>query len=253
MMAIGGVAHITMILLSICVGMFFFFTVKHANERMQNIIIVTLICVCVMGVFFLHGTHYGTMLDLKNLFVQMLQVCNFNFILLPLCLFKRNELARQYLFFFSMPMALSTFVSYPSDIEESMWYSIKCLTFWINHFLIVLIPFLMIAARKFKPRKEYVYKVVVCIFCYFSAAFIGNYALNGFSLEGPHNHSYTMESGSIMLLKPIYNLIPIPFVYLLPIAPVLFLFYWGITKLFQNYQINDNLELELEEKKGDLL
>lgn len=253
MMTLGGTAHILMILVSIVIGTFLFCVVKYSKERVQNVIIYAAIGVCVFGIFFLHGTRYFTTLDLKNLLIQMLQVCNFNFILLPLCLFKKNELARQYLFFFSMPMALSTFVSYPSDIEESMWYSIKCLTFWSNHFLIALTPCLMLATRKFKPRKEYVPKVVLCVFIYFLTAFVGNYILNGFSIEGPHNHSYTMESGAIMLLKPIYKLIPIPFVYLFPIAPVLLLFYWIVTKLFENYKTKDSFELKLEEKKGDLL
>lgn len=253
MMTIGGIPHVLMILISFVVGISLFFVVKYSSKKVQNLIIGLAILVCVMGIFFLHGTHYGTSFDLKNLLIQMLQVCNFNFILLPLCLFKRNELARQYLFFFSMPMALSTFVSYPSDVEGSMWYSIKCLTFWINHFLIAIIPLLMIATKRFKPRREYVLKVVLCILCYFLIAFIGNYVLNGFSIDGPHNHSYTMESGAIMLLKPIYNLIPIPFVYLLPVGPVLFVLYLFITKMFENYKTKDDFGVKFGCKKGDLL
>ena len=173
----------------------------------------------------------------------------FNFILLFLCIFKRNELARQYLLLFSMPMALSTFVSYPGDVEGAMWYSVVCLTFWINHFLIVLIPLLMVAARKLKPRKEYILKVITCIFAYFAIAFVGNYVLNGFSIDGDHNHSYTMGAGSIMLLKPIYELIPIPFVYLLPLVPPLLLIYWGIAKLLKNYEVNDSFGIKKIKKE----
>ena len=69
-----------------------------------------------------------------------------------------------------MPMAVSTFFSYPNDVEQSMWYSIKCLTFWCNHLLIVLIPIFMIATKRFKPRKEYVLKVVASVVCYFLIA-----------------------------------------------------------------------------------
>ena len=195
---------------------------------------------CVFGIFFLHGTRYFTDFTLDNLLIQQLQVCNFNFILLPLCMFKRNELARQYLFFFSMPMALSTFVSYPGDVESSMWYSVVCLTFWVNHFLIVMVPLLMLATHRFKPRLEYVPKVILCIFAYFAIAFIGNYILNGFAIDGAHNHSYTMGAGSIMLLKPIWEIIPIPFVYLLPVAPLLFLLYLLIAKLMKNYRVDEN-------------
>ena len=251
MMTIGGGAHLLMVISSCIIGIILCLIVKSVNEKTQNIIIGTSSTICVLGIFFLHCTHYGTTLDFKNLLVQMFQVCNFNFILLPLCLIKRNELARQYLFFFSMPMALSTFVSYPSDIEQSMWYSIVCLTFWINHFLIVIIPFMMIATKRFKPRKEYIWKVLICIFIYFLVAFIANYVLNDFSIEGAHNHSYTMDAGGIMLLKPIYKLIPIPFIYLLPVLPVLSLLYYLIAISFKNYKINDCLDTN--QKKGDIM
>ena len=250
MMTIGGTAHILMIMASIIIGVASFFVVKKVNEQTQNIIIFCLTGICVFGIFFLHGTHYFTRFDIENLMVQMLQVCNFNFILLPLCLFKKNELARQYLFFFSMPMALSTFVTFPSDIEESMWYSVECLTFWINHFLIALIPILMLATRRFKPRIEYVWKVVLCIFVYFLIAFIGNFILNGFSIMGPHNHSYTMEAGSIMILEPLFKLIPIPFVYLLPVLLVLSVIYYGVAKLFHKYNTHGNFGCVIKLKRG---
>lgn len=253
MMDIGGIAHILMIVASIIIGIILFLAIKHSSEKIQNVIIYTLVGICTSGIFFLHATKYGTTLDLKNLLIQMFQVCNFNFILLPLCLFKKNELARQYLFFFSMPMALSTFVSYPSDVENSMWYSIVCLTFWINHFLIALMPILMIASKRFKPRKEYVSKVVICVFIYFLVAFIANYTLNGFAIEGAHNHSYTMGPDGIMLLEPLYKLIQVPFIYLFPVAPVLLLFYWIITKIFTKYTINDSFGIKFKKTKEDLL
>jgi uncharacterized membrane protein YwaF len=252
MMTIGGVAHILMILASIAIGIILFFVVRNSSERVQNNIIYTLMGVCVFGIFFLHGTRYFTTFDLKNLLVQMLQVCNFNLILIPLCLFKRNELARQYLFLFSMPMALSTFVAYPGDVEGSMWYSIVCLTFWINHFLIALIPILMVATGRFKPRKDYVYKVIICVFIYFAIAFIGNYVLNGFVIHGDHNHSYTMEGDGIMLLMPLYRLIPIPFVYLLPIIPVLLVVYFGVAKLFEKYKTSGSIGFKIGKRRENV-
>ena len=237
MMVIGGMAHMLMVLISLLIGFGLFFLVKYSNEKVQKRIIFTLVGVCMLGIFFLHGTK-------KNLLIQMFQVCNFNFILLPMCLFKRNELARQYLFLFSMPMALSTFISYPSDVAGSMWYSIVCLTFWCNHFLIVLIPILMIATKKFKPQKKYIYKVILCIFMYFLIAFFANYILNGFQLYGGHNHSYTMDPGGIMLLKPMYDLIPIPFIYLLPVGVILFFVYSLVIKLFEKYKIDDQFSVK---------
>ena len=249
MMDIGGRAHILMIVASVIIGVALFFIVKKVKPKVQNIIIYTLTGICMFGIFFLHGTKYFTTFDIGGLLTQMLQVCNFNFILLPLALFKKNEIVRQYLFYFSMPMALSTFVSYPSDVEGSMWYSVVCLTFWINHFLIALLPFLYIATKKFKPRTNYVWKVALCVIAYFLIAFLGNFILNGFAINGPHNHSYTMSSGSIMLLVPLFKLIPIPFVYLLPVIVLLYFIWWGISAMFKNYNVQDNFGIEFKNKK----
>ena len=102
MMSIGGTAHISMIIASVILCAILIVVIVKSSERIQNCIITTISLMAAFGIFFLHGTHYFTDLDFLNLVKQMFQVCNFNFILIPLALFKRNELARQYLFYFSM-------------------------------------------------------------------------------------------------------------------------------------------------------
>jgi len=54
---------------------------------------------------------------------------------------------------------------------------------------------------------------------------------------GESNLSYTMEAGSIMILKPLFKLIPIPYVYLLPIVPALVLIYYLIALVFKKYKL----------------
>lgn len=239
MMTIGGPAHISMVLVSIVVVVILMLIISRASYKGQCIMIYSAVIVCMAGIMFLHLTHYGKQLDFKNFFIQMFQVCNFNFILLPLCLIKKNELARQYLFYFSMPCALSTFVAYVSDVENSMWYSVVTLNFWLDHLLVVLVPLLMIAARWFKPQKKYVFWVCLCILAYFGACFIANYALNGFSITGPHNHSYTMDPGGIMVLVPLFKLIPIPFVYLPPLLPACGILFYLCSLCFTKYKTID--------------
>ncbi len=250
MMKIGGTSHLLMVLAILLIIAGLMIIVYKSNKIVQNIIITSVAVLGTVGIFFLHGTHYGTRLDLKNLGMQMFQVCNFNFILLPLCLFKKNELARQYLFFFSMPAALSTFVTYPSDVANSMWYDIVSLNFWIDHACVVATPLLMVASRRFKPRLEYVNKVILCVFIYFFATFIANFAFNGFSFETiNYNFSYTMESGSIMILEPIFKLIPVPFIYLLPLLPPIYFLFWLVAYLFKNYKTFDAFGYEFKRKK----
>lgn len=251
MMTIGGTAHILMVIASIIFSVLMFIVVFKAKEKVQNIIISVVGLTAVFGIFFLHGTHYFTDLDFYNLGKQMFQVCNFNFILIPLALFKRNELARQYLFYFSMPAALSTFVTYPSDVEGSMWFSIITMTFWVNHLFISLTPILMVASKRFKPKIEYIPKVLICICLYFLAAFAFNYISNGWSVAGDSNLSYTMDAGSIMILKPLFKLIPIPYIYLLPLLVPIALIYFLVALAFKKYETINSFGFEFTKKKKE--
>lgn len=251
MMTIGGTAHILMLVATLLIIVILMFIVAKSKKIVQDIIITFFIALGTFGIFFLHGLHRGTQFDILNLLRQMLQVCNFNFILLPICLFKKNEICRQYLFFFSMPAALSTFVAYPSDVQQAMWYDIVCLNFWIDHACIVIVPLLMIASKRFKPEQKYVKIILICVVAYFLMAFVGDWALNEFSFENIHyNYSYTMNDGGIMVLKPIYKLIPIPFVYLLPLAVPLYFIFWLEAYCFKNYQTTDRFGYELKKKEG---
>ena len=248
MMTIGGTAHILMIIFSIVLSVILFIFVVKSNEKIQNWIITSIGIITVFGIFFLHGTHYFTELDFYNLGKQMFQVCNFNLILIPIALFKKNELARQYLFFFSMPAALSTFVTYPSDVSSSMWFSHITLTFWINHLFIALVPILMVASKRFKPHINYIPKVLVCMAIYFGLAFLANYAFNGWSISGDSNLSYTMGSGSIMILKPLFKLIPIPYVYLLTLLPAIAILFYLVALAFKKYKLTGSFGFSFKKK-----
>lgn len=240
MMTIGGTAHILWVIASIIIVTVCCFVVRKVSYKWQCVMICSCVGICMVGILFLHLTHYGKSLDFANFFQQMFQVCNFNFVLLPLCLIKKNELARQYLFFFSMFAAMSTFVTYTSDVEGSMWYSIVTINFWVDHLMVVLVCLMMVSAGWFKPRKEYVFKVCLCLLAYFGACFFANFAFNGWSISGPHNHSYTMSSGSIMILEPLYKLIPIPFVYLLPLFPIFMGLFYLLAFFFKKYTLPHN-------------
>ncbi len=250
MMNIGGTAHILMLIASLIIVIGLMFLVSRISYKWQCVIIHSLVLLGMFGIAFLHLTHYGTTLDFKNFFEQMFQVCNFNFILLPLCLIKKNELARQYLFFFSMPSAASTFVAYPSDVANSMWYSVVTLNFWLDHLIVILVALLMISAKWYKPQTKYVPWVVLCVLAYFLVCFFANFAFNGWQMEGPHNHSYTQNGGDIMILKPLYKLIPLPFVYLLPLLPIITGLFYVEALCFKKYKIkgmqnsnNENLDM----------
>ena len=67
------------------------FIVPKIGRIAQNVLFVALAVLCCGGIFFRYGMglEWTGKIDLGTLSMQMLQVCNFNFILLPLMLVPR--------------------------------------------------------------------------------------------------------------------------------------------------------------------
>lgn len=206
----------------------------------QNIMIILGAVLCSGIIFFTCGmglTWEGGV-NWKGLARQMLQVCQFNMILMPLMLVPKFELARQYSVMFSMFAAMTTFVSIPDYFANYQWYDIEILSFWAFHVFAVAVPLWMVAARRLKPQKKYVLPVVICVFAYFTVVYIVSEILMDAGLMTVEtSHSFIYKSGHTFPLKQLYDLIQTPYFYLWPLIPVLYIFDRGFSWLFRNYEI----------------
>ena len=197
---------------------------------------------CGMGLTWEGGVNW------KNLARQMLQVCHFNMILMPLMLVPKFELARQYSVMFSMFAAMTTFVSIPDYFANYQWYDIRILTFWAFHVFAVATPLWMMAARRLKPQKKYVLPVTLCVFAYFTVVYIISERLMAAGLMTVEtSHSFIYKSGHTFPLKQLYDLIGIPYFYLWPLIPALYGFDRFLAWLFRRYRV------ESYSKKGETI
>lgn len=210
---------------------------RYAQSIM--IVLAALLCAgliffsCGMGLTFEGGVNW------KNLARQMLQVCQFNMILVLLMLVPKFELARQYSVMFSMFAAMTTFVSIPDFMALYKWYAPQVWTFWAFHMFAIAVPLWMMAARRLRPRKEYVLPVVICVFAYFTTVFIvSEFLMEAGYMTVETSHSFIYKSGDTFPLKQLYDLIGIPYFYLLPLVPVLYGFSYLFSWLFRNYKTN---------------
>ena len=186
---------------------------------------------CGMGLSFENGVNW------TSLARQMLQVCLFNMILVPLMLVPKFELARQYSAMFSMFAAMTTFVSIPDYFANYQWYDKQIWSFWGLHVFAVAVPLWMLAARRLKPQKKYVLPVVVCVFAYFTVVYVISEILMKEGLMTVEtSHSFIYKSGHTFPLKQLYDLIGVPYFYLLPLLPVLYGFDYLFAWLFRNYK-----------------
>lgn len=235
-MTIGNLTHVILLLVTVVFLMGTCFAVSKMARKWQNVMFIFATLLCSGGVFFRYAMNmsFTSGLHLDRLLIQMLQVCNFNFILLPLMLIPKCEIARQYSAFFSMFAASTVLISFPSTYATNEWYDVEFLNFWLNHVFAIALPLWMMSAKRLKPDKKYIVKVSICVFAYFLAVFLLTELLMLVKvLPVGSSFSYVHNPKNMPIITQLYNLIGLPFVHLLPLFPVIVGFFYGWAWLFK--------------------
>lgn len=216
------------------------FVVSRINRLAQNIFFAIGALICAGGIFWRYamGMTLAGGIDFATLITQMLQVCNFNFVLVILMLIPKFELARQYSFMFSMFAAATVMFSIPSRFANDAWYSPDFLNFWINHVFAIALPLWMMAAGRLKPQKKYILPVAGCVIAYFLIVYgCSEWLMSAGKLTIENSFSYVYDPEGVGLLEWLYKLIPAPCFYLVPLIPPMLGFFWLLTYLFRDYEV----------------
>ena len=238
-MTVFSTTHLLFLLVTFSFYAISTFVVTKVNKTVQNIFFLFAVIVCCGGIFYRYamGLSFSKAINLPVLFMEFLQVCNFNFVLVILMLVPKFEIARQYSAYFSLFAALTTLISVPSSWETLNWNSPTILNFWIYHAFAIAWPVWMIASRRLKPEKKYALKVCLCVICYFTISAIIQTILIKYEIITINNSfSYIFNTKGNPLFNFLYNLIPVPFFYLLGLVPFMFLFFILLARIFKNYK-----------------
>ena len=234
-MSLFSLSHVVMLLVTVALIVGVAILMKHVSRRVQNIVFITAAILCSLGIFYRYamGLTIAGGITLKPLLLQMLQVCNFNFLLMPLVLIPRCKIVRQYVLFFSMFSAATTLLSPSGGWSELVWYAPTILNSWVNHALIVALPIWMMAAGRIRPERKYVLPVTGCVFGYYTVAYaISELLIAKGILTVATTHSFIYKPGGIAVLEILYRLIPYPYFYLYPLIPLLALFFFAFAYIY---------------------
>ena len=233
--------HLILLFATVCFVALTMWLAAKLPRGGQNVLFVIGALLCAGGVFWRYAMNMtGSFENLRweTLAIQMLQVCNFNFVLVLLMLVPKFELARQYSVMFSMFAAATVMLSFPKSWATMNWYDAEILNFWFNHVFAIALPLWMVAAGRLKPQKKYILPVAGCVVAYFLIVYRGTEWLRGLGkIAADKSFSYVHDPGGIGLLEWMYELIPTPCFYLVPLIPFMLLFFWGLTALFKNYEV----------------
>ncbi len=218
-MKVGSPTHIIMFLVTALFVVLTCIAVNKMPRKWQNFMIVLSVVICSATIFFRFamGNAFGNGIKLGPLLLQQLQVCNFNFILLPLTLIPKFKLARQYAFYFSMFAAATTLVALNSRWGNAPWYSATVMTSWIYHTFAIVTPLWMFSAGRLRPERKYIIPVSICVFCYFTLVYIISEILKGVGIMGAEqSFSYIYNTDGIPILDTIHKWINVPYFHLYP-------------------------------------
>lgn len=241
-MKLFSITHIIFLLLTIIFLLSTMYLVSKMKRKNQNLMFIFAVIMCSGGIFFRYamGLRFTLDLNFKMLALQMLQVCNFNFILLPLMLIKKNKIARQYSIMFSMFAASTTLIALSKDWRNLNWYDINIINSWLNHTFAIALPLWMLSARLLKPKKEYILKVSILIVLYFIGSYVIQELLKSKEIISMNaNYSFIYGDQSIFIFDYLYKTIKLPFFYMLPLLPILIVFFIVLTKIFKKYSLKE--------------
>lgn len=235
-----GETHLILFMATVAFIALTMFLCAKLPRHGQNIMFLLGALLCAGGIFFRYGMGLGASsgLNWQTLGMQMMQVCNFNMILVLLMLVPKCELARQYSIMFSMFAASTTLVSLPSVWATLNWWDLEVLNSWINHTFAIALPLWMLAAGRLKPQRKYVLPTLCSVAVYYAVAYIISEALIAKGvMTAANGFSFIYTTDGIIVFELLWKLIPMPFFYLVPLAPVLYGFFWLLARLFQNYKV----------------
>ena len=237
-MTTGSLPHIILFLSTVIFLILTCLIVSKLSRKWQNIMFIIATLIGSGGILFRYALNlsFSDGLNISRLLIQMLQVCNFNFILLILMLIPRFEVARQYSVFFSMFAAATTLFSFPVSYSQYEWNDPIILNFWLNHVFAIALPLWMIFSRRLVPQKKYIPLISGCIVLYFVSVYLFTELLMKVEiLPLGSSFSYVHDPKGMPIISGLYELIGLPLVHLIPLLPVLIIFFYLFAFMFKEH------------------
>ena len=162
-----------------------------------------------------------------------LHMCNINMILIPIAVWRKNRSLMSFNFFtgtlgatMALMMPSMGFAGYPLFMP-------RLIGFWGTHFMVLIESIALITYGLYKPAFKDVPKTLLTIVIVAFCIFLIDLFIRTTGLNPRANYFFAMETEGNPVLNIFHNLVPIPFVYLIPclliIAPYMCLIIFCFT------------------------
>lgn len=204
---------------------------RLSKEKTRIILIILSIVCCLIFVGRMFFGWEGSRIYESGSKTSLLpfELCNMNIFITLIALIINKKFLNNYLYFVSMLGGVIPLLVFPDChmiTEGRNIFHYMFFDYWIIHTHLVAIPIVMISCNMFKPSiKEIPFVLLTALGIYFFC-FLASVILRCFDSFKGANYMYTMNHNNLPILKQLYDLIPIPFIYGLPLAiPITGVFY----------------------------
>ncbi|HAR57320.1 MAG TPA: hypothetical protein DCR62_01005 [Acholeplasmatales bacterium] len=239
--------HILLLLIDVIyIFLLIFLLRKKSNQLKRKILLGLTIACCLIfaGRMFFGWEQSRIFNNGSKVTLLPIELCNINIIITLIALVINKKFLNNYMYYVTMIGGLIPLLVFPDChmiTQGNNLFHYMFLDFWFIHTNLVAIPIAMIAWGFFQPEKKQIPKVILTLVGIYLFAFLSSIILRNFDSFQTANYMYSLRHNNLPILKQLYSIIPIPFVYGLPLAlPISILFYlmalpFELKKGTQNY------------------
>ncbi|MBR2468196.1 MAG: YwaF family protein [Clostridia bacterium] len=214
--------HILMLLAAPIIFCIFYFSLRNRTEKTKRVV---LLCLAIFNalIYIAYKIVMAFTFDVFIILKELpLHLCNLNLILIPLAILTNNKLLMSYLYYVGLLAAFAGIMFFDSVFLGKNVFSFVVLVYFIYHAILLVFPLLLVSLKLFTPSLSYVWKALVVLVSLALIMHLVNllFIHTGWCVEA--NYFYTMGMPDNPVLGMLMKLIPIPFLYYLPVAPVLY-------------------------------
>ncbi len=236
--------HILLLLLDIVYITLLIFLFKKKSHTTKKYILLALTiacCVIFAGRMFFGWEESRIFNDGSKTTLLPFELCNINIIITLVAILIDKKFLNNYTYYITMLGASIPLLVFPDChmiTQGNNLFHYMFLDFWFIHTNLVAIPIAMIVWGFFKPEQKQIPQVLLTLVGIYLFAFLSSIILKNFSGFESANYMYTLRHNNLPILKQLYNMIPIPFVYGLPLIFPLFIIFYLMSLPFKTKKGN---------------
>jgi uncharacterized membrane protein YwaF len=198
---------------------------RRKSERTRQIVLIAA-CLVTFAGFFVYKYYLSIDAEFDRITAAMggfnwwgelpLHLCNINMILVPIAVATKNRGLMSFCFFVGPLGAMLALVMPGNGFDGYSILLPRMLGYYGTHYMVVIECLAVVTFGFYRPKFSDLPKTVLAIFLIALIIFGINMLLRTTGLHPKANYFFTVETEGNPVLDLFYNLIPYPFLYLLP-------------------------------------